>query len=178
MEWISLVIVYIGISWVLFRFPSILHKKLPDLKKKTPGPSTWTIAHRGGSSEKPENTIEAFRNSKDSDMLELDVVSTKDNIIVVTHENHLLRLTGKDLFISDLNYSELPLYKTTFFTHFLENPVSFEKSYNFTTLEQVFKEFKDIYICIDIKLPTLSTIQQVKILIEKYNRHDSTVVYI
>lgn len=37
-------------------------------------------------------------------MLELDLHMTKDEKVVVSHDNNLLRVTGIDVNISDLNY--------------------------------------------------------------------------
>ena len=108
-------------------------------------------------------------------MLELDVILSKDNQVIVTHEDSLLRLTGKDLNISSLNYNELPSYSTQFFSHFLENSYTCDKEYSFTTLSQVFENCFSNYISIDIKNPTIETITEVKKLIDKYQRHDKTV---
>ena len=107
-------------------------------------------------------------------MLELDVILSKDNQVIVTHEDSLLRLTGKDLNISSLNYNELPSYSTQFFSHFLENSYTCDKEYSFTTLSQVFENCFSNYISIDIKNPTIETITEVKKLIDKYQRHDKT----
>ena len=45
------------------------------------------VAHRGYSSQHPENTMEAFIAARDSgaDMIELDVQLTKDNVLVIFH---------------------------------------------------------------------------------------------
>lgn len=45
-------------------------------------------------------------------MLELDCQLTKDGQVVVLHDSNLLRLTGVDKNVSDLDYSDLPLLKT------------------------------------------------------------------
>ena len=46
-------------------------------------------------------------------MLELDCHITKDKQVVVAHDPSLLRITGVDTLIQDLDYHELPLLKTT-----------------------------------------------------------------
>lgn len=44
-------------------------------------------------------------------MLELDCQLTKDGEVVVAHDQNLLRSTGTDKNICELNYKELPLLK-------------------------------------------------------------------
>lgn len=46
---------------------------------------------------------------KGTDMLELDVRLTKDGRVVVFHDADLSRMTGKNVKISDLEYSQLPI---------------------------------------------------------------------
>ncbi|MDQ4039452.1 MAG: glycerophosphodiester phosphodiesterase [Actinomycetota bacterium] len=53
------------------------------------------IGHRGASGERPENTMAAFELAirMGADYLELDLVSTKDGVLVVRHENELSQTT-------------------------------------------------------------------------------------
>lgn len=46
-------------------------------------------------------------------MLELDCHLTKDKQVVVVHDSTLKRITGHEGKIKDLEYSQLPLLKTT-----------------------------------------------------------------
>ena len=59
--------------------------------------ATLVIAHRGASSEKPENTLAAFRRALalKVDGIELDVQLTADGVPVVFHDTSLRRLTGR-----------------------------------------------------------------------------------
>lgn len=66
-------------------------------------------AHRGNSSEWPENTLAAFMSAIDigADWIELDVRKTKDGSLVVIHDDNTQRTSDVNLHISASTYSEL-----------------------------------------------------------------------
>ncbi|MFX1305933.1 MAG: glycerophosphodiester phosphodiesterase [Promethearchaeota archaeon] len=55
------------------------------------------MAHRGASSIAPENTLQAFQKAIElgADIIEFDVRKTLDDKIVISHDNSLIRITGK-----------------------------------------------------------------------------------
>ena len=61
------------------------------------------IAHRGNNREAPENSREAFQKSVScgAHRIELDLQWTRDQKIVVFHDDNLKSLTGKKQKISD-----------------------------------------------------------------------------
>jgi len=54
-------------------------------------PTTLIIAHRGASGHRPEHTIEAYTLAIDmgADVIEPDLVSTKDGVLIARHENEI-----------------------------------------------------------------------------------------
>ena len=76
-----------------------------------------TIAHRGASSEAPENTLAAVRRAVQlgADMVEVDVQRTRDGVLVLMHDATLTRTTDAALVfpdrapwsVADLAYAEL-----------------------------------------------------------------------
>lgn len=70
---------------------------------------TKVIAHRGFSSQYPENSMLAFEKAIEigADGAEFDVQLTKDGIPVVFHDEGLLRMTGLDALVADLTLEEL-----------------------------------------------------------------------
>ncbi len=75
--------------------------------------------HRGCRGILPENTIEAFKKTIELGVhtLELDVVISKDNIVVVSHEpfmNHEICLTPSGNEITEENEKQYNLYEMTF----------------------------------------------------------------
>lgn len=67
------------------------------------------IAHRGASGYAPENTIVAFDKAIElgADMVELDVHFTKDEVVVVLHDETLDRTTDKEGLVKDYNWDEI-----------------------------------------------------------------------
>ncbi len=55
-------------------------------------------AHRGGRAARPENTIPSFQNGirVGTDVLELDLAVTKDNVLVVSHSPYLTQPASED----------------------------------------------------------------------------------
>lgn len=60
-----------------------------------PADTLLVIAHRGASGHRPEHTLEAYRLAVDqgADVIEPDVVSTKDGVLVARHENEISETT-------------------------------------------------------------------------------------
>ncbi|MGC8648683.1 MAG: glycerophosphodiester phosphodiesterase [Candidatus Micrarchaeia archaeon] len=71
------------------------------------------IGHRGAAGEVPENTLASFEYAINSGInaIELDIRKTKDNYIVVFHDEKLERLTGKSGTINDYTLKELKTFK-------------------------------------------------------------------
>ncbi|MCP8323861.1 MAG: hypothetical protein L6N96_06780 [Candidatus Methylarchaceae archaeon HK02M2] len=67
------------------------------------------IAHRGASAYEPENTLRAIVKALDihADMIEVDVRSSKDNQIVVIHDEKVDRTTNGSGYVKDLTLKKL-----------------------------------------------------------------------
>ncbi len=69
----------------------------------------FVIAHRGASFDAPENSMPAFKRAHDlkADMIELDVLLTRDSIPVVLHDDTLNRTTSGSGPISEMLFREI-----------------------------------------------------------------------
>ena len=67
------------------------------------------VAHRGESYSVPENTMLAFKTAvrKKADWVEMDVHKTKDGKIIVSHDDYIERVSGKQIYVHESNYDYL-----------------------------------------------------------------------
>jgi glycerophosphoryl diester phosphodiesterase len=72
-------------------------------------PQPAIVAHRGASTEAPENTLAAFNRACELGVnaIESDVRATRDGELVLCHDESLLRLTGQAEKIADLDLATL-----------------------------------------------------------------------
>lgn len=70
------------------------------------------IAHRGFSSEAPENTYPSFALAVEGDFygVECDVWKSREGTYVVSHDGHLRRMCGVDRWIPETEYAEICSY--------------------------------------------------------------------
>ena len=102
------------------------------------------FAHRGGSYDFCENTLDAFNNSINLGYrhIETDVRHTKDNKLIIFHDPDLKRILGLDAKIENLNYEELkniPLIKGGYIPK----------------LTEVLEQFPDTRFNVDLKIKGL-----------------------
>ena len=176
---------YVATSILFTKYPNLLPailKNRKNWKVKKSLPINSHISHRGGAGECYENTLKAFKHAQNvqTQMLELDVHITKDNVVVVSHDQDLKRVTGQDLKIKETNFDELPKIK-----HVIPIDFTFGKTYSsedkseehisLPKLEDIFEAFPDLCINIDIKTYDEILIEEVNKLIIKYDRENRTI---
>ena len=104
------------------------------------------IAHRGASAYAPENTIAAFQLALDqgADGIELDVMLSKDNHLVVIHDGAVDRTTDGQGLVRDMTLEEL-------------KSLDAGQGQAVPTLEEVFEQFGGRFL-INIELKNYASI--------------------
>ena len=110
---------------------------------------TKVWAHRGASGYAPENTLESFKMAMDmkADGVELDVQLTKDNELVVIHDETIDRTSNKTGFVKDYTLAELKSF------NFNNGNEKYEYA-QIPTLKEVFQLLKPSNMVINIELKT------------------------
>lgn len=87
----------------------VTHYGLYFLFGRTLTTPTQLIAHRGGLSHAPENTLAAFQHAIDTgvDWLELDVQRTQDGQLVVFHDTTVERTTNGTGSVASLSFADI-----------------------------------------------------------------------
>jgi glycerophosphoryl diester phosphodiesterase len=113
------------------------------------------IAHRGGASLAPENTVLALRTAVGLgvDVIETDLQLTKDNQFVLFHDDNLSRMTGREEAVRNLTLEELQQIDITY-NLTPDNGSTYPyrgQGHRILTLSEAFEEFSDIIFNMDIK---------------------------
>lgn len=125
-------------------------------------------AHRGASEYTPENTLLAFYTGMymGANGIETDIQMTKDGVLVLFHDDTIMRLTGAEGSIQDYTLEQLRQF--TF-----ENNGLTDKIVVFEDFLQQFG-WRDITFAIEIKQAGIES--QVVDMIRKYNIQSKTIV--
>jgi glycerophosphoryl diester phosphodiesterase len=122
-----------------------------------PQPKDWpvNIAHRGGAKIAPENTIEGFREGLrvGAGVLELDVHTTADGHVVVIHDATVDRTTNGTGAVREMTLAEVKRLDAGYrFTR--DSGATFPyrgAGIGIPTLEEIYDEFVDMSINVEIK---------------------------
>ena len=144
--------------------------------------NTWTvIAHQGGNHLRPGDTMLSFRHAVELgvDVLEMDVHGTRDNVLVVIHDDTVDRTTDGTGAVSELSLNQIkaldagynwPLHEET-----EEHPYR-GAGVTIPTLEEVLEAFPTMPMVIEIKQADPPIVDQFGEMLRRYDRTKNTIV--
>ncbi|KAM6993011.1 lysophospholipase D GDPD3-like [Passerculus sandwichensis] len=135
------------------------------------------VAHRGGAGERIENTMEAFEHavSEGCDWLELDVRRTRDGVVVVCHDRDLSRQSGRHLDVTQIDYKDLPPYRSPLEVTFSPGSFSSGCDRRIPRLVDVFQRFPRQPMSIEVKDDDDDLIHEVASLVRRFDRAPITL---
>jgi len=150
------------ISCIIYGILYALARPIPDHRYFNPD-KFLVIAHRGGRSLGPENTVYTFKRAVElgTDVLEMDLQTTSDGSLVILHDRAVDRTTNGKGAVDGFTLSELKKLDAGYRwspDHSMSFPLR-NKGVTIPTLTEVFKAFPDTRINIEIKSSQVNTIQ-------------------
>jgi glycerophosphoryl diester phosphodiesterase len=145
-------------------------------------PQGWPVnfAHRGGAKIAPENTIEGFREGLrvGAGVLELDGHATADGTVVVHHDETVDRTTNGSGAIREMTLAEVKRLDAGYrFTPDGGRTYPYRgEGVKVPTLEEVYREFTDVPINVEIKGKRPSIEETVWRIIESAGAEERTLV--
>lgn len=139
------------------------------------------IAHRGGAGLSPENTIYAFNRAlRDfgADVIEMDVWSSRDGHPVVIHDSRVEKTTDGRGKVSYMALGEIKRLDAAFYFS-QDGGASYPlrgKGITIPTLREVFEEFPEVRMNIEIQQVSPPMEKAVYDLIMEYGRQDLVLV--
>lgn len=138
------------------------------------------MAHRGGRGLWPENTLYAFEQAVDMgvDVLEMDIHSTADGVLVTMHDETVDRTTDGHGPIHDFTLADLKSLDAGY-NWSDDDGQSFPfrgQGINVATLEELFITFPDILMNIEIKQADPPIIEDFCQMIKDYGREETILV--
>lgn len=166
---------------VLFLFPMTSESEQDFLQKSE---KTLVIAHRGGLTHAPENTLEAFRHGENIgvDILEYDVFITADGELVVIHDETVDRTTNGSGRVNELTLEEIQSLDAGYHFEDDNGEYSFQDSGVYIpSVKEVFQEFGHKRQLIELKATNdperyEEMIQEMWRLIEEHDMHDTVLI--
>ncbi len=176
---VRILLALFAFSIVVYGLLSYLAKPVPDHPYFNPA-GFMVIAHRGGRSLGPENTLYTYQRAVDLgvDGLEIDVHLTQDNHLAVIHNKTVDRTTNGSGKVESYKLADLQKLDAGYRWSADEgNPFPLRgKGIKIPSLAEVFQAFPQMRINIEIKDPKPGTLKALCRLIQSHNMSDKVMI--
>lgn len=175
-----LLLIVIGLLAV-YAVLAALARPRPEIAFFERGADVLVMAHQGGDGLWPSNTLYAFERAVELgvDVLELDVHSSSDGVLVVIHDDTVDRTTDGSGRVNELTLAELRALDAGYDWSPERAGESFpfrDQGLTIPTLAEVFEAFPDHRINIEIKQLSPGIVAPLCELIRAYGREESVLV--
>jgi glycerophosphoryl diester phosphodiesterase len=165
---------------LIFVVLAVLARPRPDHPFFSGMPDVLVIAHQGGEHLRPSNTMVAYRHAVELgvDVLEMDMHSTADGVLVLSHDDTVDRLTDGSGLIKEKTWNELQLINAGY-TWSDDGGASFPyraQGITIPSLEEVFAAFPGVPMNIEIKQQEPSIVEPFCDLIRRHGREHAVLV--
>lgn len=144
-------------------------------------PEVAVIAHQGGDGLWPSNTLFAMERAAEMgvDVLEMDIHSSADGVLVLSHDDTVERLTDGTGLVRDMTFEELQALDAAYdwSEDDLGNDFPFRgQGMRIPALEEVFEAFPEMPMNIEIKQQEPSIVAPFCELIRAHGKQDDILV--
>jgi glycerophosphoryl diester phosphodiesterase len=141
--------------------------------------SVLVMAHQGGKGLWPDNTMYAFEHAAELgvDVLEMDIHSTADGVLVVMHDDTVDGTTNGTGRINDFSIDELKGLDAGY--HWTKDEATYpyrDQGITVPALEEVFEAFPDVRLNVEIKQTAPSITNDLCQMIKEYGRETEVLV--
>lgn len=178
---LRVLLVVAAILAVIYLILALLAKPAESHTYFTEGPPRpWVIAHQGGDGLWPSNTLFAMEQATEMgvDVLEMDIHSSADGVIVVMHDETVNRTTNGSGRINEMTLAELKELDAGFNWSNDDGQTFPYRGQGITvpTLEEIFVQFPDYWMVIEIKQTEPSIAGLFCQLIREHNMEEKVLV--
>jgi glycerophosphoryl diester phosphodiesterase len=178
---LTAILIFLAVVLVAYLIAGWLAEPAPNHPYFTSGPPRpWVLAHQGGDGLWPGDTLYAFERAAalGVDVLEMDVHSTKDGVLVLMHDETVDRTTNGSGLIKEMTFDEIRQLDAGYDWTQEDSQETVYRGQGIVVpaLEELFQAFPGKHMNIEIKQSDPSIAEQLCQLIRQYNMNNLVLI--